>query len=175
MSGLFLFTLDVFLVTRTGIEKRKEEVENMDEKKQIIDLINKQVANWTVMYTKLHNFHWFVKGHHFFTLHEKFEELYSAADEYIDELAERILALDGSPVATLKEVLETASIQEAEGILSAEEMVQTVISDFQALSRELTEGIEGAGNSGDGSTADMLTSIQADIEKHTWMLKAYLG
>ncbi|MED1206069.1 Dps family protein [Heyndrickxia acidicola] len=145
------------------------------EKKQIISLINKQVANWTVLYTKLHNFHWFVKGHHFFTLHEKFEELYNTADGYIDELAERILALDGRPAATLKEVLEIASVQEAEGNLSAEEMVQTLISDFQSLSSELAEGIEEAGNAGDGSTADLLTGIQEDIEKHAWMLKAYLG
>ena len=27
--------------------------------------LNKQVATWSVMYTKLHNFHWYVKGPHF--------------------------------------------------------------------------------------------------------------
>ncbi len=29
---------------------------------QLIQAVNKQVANWTVMYVKLHNYHWYVKG-----------------------------------------------------------------------------------------------------------------
>jgi starvation-inducible DNA-binding protein len=31
-------------------------------------IVNVQVANWNVLYVKLHNFHWFVKGPQFFTL-----------------------------------------------------------------------------------------------------------
>ncbi len=54
-------------------------------------------------------------GHHFFTLHEKFEELYDEANGHIDVLAERILTIGGRPVSTLKECLEIATIQEAKG------------------------------------------------------------
>ncbi|NRG01498.1 ferritin-like domain-containing protein, partial [Paenibacillus dendritiformis] len=36
-------------------------------------MLNQQVANLNLMYVKLHNYHWFVKGDMFFTLHEKFE------------------------------------------------------------------------------------------------------
>lgn len=32
---------------------------------QLIQAVNKQVANWTVMYVKLHNYHWYVKGKDF--------------------------------------------------------------------------------------------------------------
>lgn len=74
----------------------------MANKQDVVDVLNEQVANWTVLYTKIHNFHWFVKGPHFFSLHVKFEELYNEASEHIDELAERILAIGGSPVATMK-------------------------------------------------------------------------
>lgn len=38
--------------------------------------LNTQLSNWFLLYSKLHRFHWYVKGPHFFTLHEKFEELY---------------------------------------------------------------------------------------------------
>ena len=41
---------------------------------EIIGAVNKQVANWTVLYEKMHHYHWYVKGHHFFGLHGKFEE-----------------------------------------------------------------------------------------------------
>lgn len=63
--------------------------------KQVIEVLNKQVADWSVLFTKLHNFHWYVKGPQFFTLHEKFEELYTESATHIDEIAERILAIGG--------------------------------------------------------------------------------
>ena len=79
----------------------------------VVKELNQQVANWTVAYTKLHNFHWYVKGPNFFSLHEKFEELYNEASQYVDDLAERILAIGGNPVGTLKESLEISIVDEA--------------------------------------------------------------
>ncbi|GIQ69227.1 DNA starvation/stationary phase protection protein [Xylanibacillus composti] len=138
-------------------------------------VLNKQVANWTVLYTKLHNYHWFVKGSDFFTLHAKFEELYTEGAGYLDELAERILTLGGSPVATLKEALAVASIQEANGGESAAQMVESVFADFGTLISELNDGIAIAEENHDDATADMLLGIRQSLEKHNWMFRAYLG
>ncbi|WP_433945640.1 Dps family protein [Paenibacillus sp. SN-8-1] len=137
--------------------------------------INLQIANWTVLYTKLHHFHWYVKGPNFFTLHEKFEELYTEAAGYIDELAERLLAIGGKPVATLKETLTIASIQEAEGTLSAEQMVAAVIEDYREVVTQLKEGIHAAEEAGDEASADLLLGIQTALDKHIWMLSAYIA
>lgn len=142
---------------------------------QLISSVNKQVANWTVLYTKLHNYHWYVKGSQFFTLHEKFEELYNEANTHIDELAERLLALEGKPVATLRESLEQATINEAEGHETAEEMVQSVVADFKTLTGELKEAMDLAAEVGDETTGDMLLAIHQSLEKHVWMLKSFLG
>lgn len=142
---------------------------------QLISSVNKQVANWTVLYTKLHNYHWYVKGSQFFTLHAKFEELYNEANTHIDELAERLLALEGKPVATLRESLEQATINEAEGRESAEEMVQSVVADFKTLTGELKEAMDLAAEVGDETTGDMLLAIHQSLEKHVWMLKSFLG
>ena len=38
--------------------------------------LNKLVANLTVLYTKLHSFHWYVNGRSFYTLHTVFENYY---------------------------------------------------------------------------------------------------
>ncbi|MCJ7842684.1 DNA starvation/stationary phase protection protein [Lederbergia sp. NSJ-179] len=141
----------------------------------VVQIVNKQVANWTVLYMKLHNHHWYVKGPHFFSLHVKFEELYNEADKNIDELAERLLAIGGSPVATLKDALQMASIGEVEETLDANGMVQSIIDDFTILIDELNEGMEIAEKAGDESTADMLLAIHTSLEKHNWMLKAFLG
>lgn len=145
----------------------------MSEK--LLNVVNKQVADWTVLYVKLHNYHWYVKGKDFFTLHEKFEELYTETATYIDDLAERMLALNGQPVATMKECLKISSIQEAEGNESAEQMVKNLYDDFSNIAEELKRGMELAAEVGDETTGDMLLAIHQSIEKHNWMLKAYLG
>lgn len=58
------------------------------------NVLNQQIADFNVLYTKLHRFHWYVKGPQFFTLHEKFEEFYNETADYIDEYAERLLAIE---------------------------------------------------------------------------------
>jgi starvation-inducible DNA-binding protein len=142
---------------------------------QLFDILNKQIANWSVLFIKLHNYHWYVKGNQFFTLHTKFEEFYNEASLHIDELAERLLAIGGQPVATMKECLAMASVQEANGNESAEEMVQSISSDFSLLVGELKEGMSIAEQANDEITGDMLLAIHSSLEKHVWMLKAFLG
>ncbi|MGD6816996.1 Dps family protein [Metabacillus sp. 84] len=142
---------------------------------KLLDTVNKQVANWTVLYVKLHSYHWYVTGKDFFTLHEKFEEFYNEAGTNVDELAERLLALEGKPVATMKGCLELSSIQEADGGETAEQMVQQLHTDFTTVADELKEGMDLAAEVGDETTGDMLLAIHQSLEKHNWMLKAYLG
>jgi starvation-inducible DNA-binding protein len=141
----------------------------------VVELLNKQVANWSVLYTKLHNYHWNVKGESFFDLHIKFEELYNEAGEHLDVIAERILALRGKPLATLKEHLATASIKEAKGNESATQMVTQLVEDFRMLADELTQSIEDAEKNEDQPSADMMIQVRTSLEKHAWMFEAYLG
>ncbi|MEW9052820.1 MAG: Dps family protein [Neobacillus sp.] len=142
---------------------------------QLSSVLNKQIANWSVLYIKLHNYHWYVKGGQFFTLHTKFEEFYNEAGLHVDELAERLLSIGGNPVATMREYLELSSIQEATGSESAEEMVQSLINDFSIVIGELKEGMSLAGELDDETTGDMLLAIHSGLEKHVWMLKAFSG
>ncbi len=137
--------------------------------------LNQLVSSWSVLYIKLHNFHWYVKGPSFFTLHVKFEELYNEASQHLDDIAERLLALDGQPVATLKEHLEISEIQEAQGSETAEQMVKTIIQDFETIMKRLKSGMAEAAKDQDDMTEDLLNSIYQSLEKHTWMLKAFLG
>ncbi|WP_318507899.1 DNA starvation/stationary phase protection protein [Bacillus sp. T3] len=142
---------------------------------ELFTAVNKQVANWTVLYVKLHNYHWLIKGHHFFTLHEKFEEYYNEASANIDELAERILSIGGKPVGTIKECLELSSIKEASGTEAETEMVQAIHNDFATIVNELKGAIELAEQNNDQGTADILIGIQKNLRKHMWMLQAFLG
>lgn len=143
--------------------------------KQVLEHLNKQTANFGVLYMKLHHYHWYVAGPNFFTLHEKFEQLYNEATLIMDELAERMLAIGGKPVSTLKNMLSIASISEAIGGESAEAMVKELIADLELLLGELEEASESAEESGDSPTADMLIAKQEWLEKTNWMLKAYIS
>ncbi|MNZ99687.1 DNA protection during starvation protein 1 [compost metagenome] len=135
--------------------------------------LNLQIANWSVLYIKLHNYHWYVKGSQFFTLHAKFQEFYEEAALHVDEIAERLLALKGQPIATMKEYLETSSIKDASGKEDAVAMVDQLIKDFTTIIGELKEGMEAANEAGDETTADMLLAIHTTLEKHVWMLSAF--
>ena len=141
----------------------------------ITDVLNKQIANWNILYVKLHNYHWYVTGEQFFTLHTKFEELYNEAAAHIDVLAERLLALGGKPVATITGCLELASVHDAKGNQSAKEMVQSVSDDFVQVISELRQGMELAESVRDQITGDILLAIHTSLETHVWMLNAYLG
>ncbi|SEF96777.1 DNA starvation/stationary phase protection protein [Paenibacillus sp. UNC499MF] len=138
-------------------------------------VLNKQVANWTVLYVKLHNYHWYVKGDQFFTLHVKFEELYNEAAGYVDELAERLLAIGGKPVATLKECLELSDIGEASGSEKPDAMVRALLADFETVINECKTGMKEAVEAGDEGTSDMLLGITQSLEKHRWMLGSFLN
>ncbi|MEI4801323.1 Dps family protein [Bacillus sp. NPDC077411] len=142
---------------------------------QVIEVLNKQVANWNVLFTKLHNFHWYVTGPQFFTLHEKFEQLYTEAATHIDEIAERILAIGGKPVATMKEYLTLSSVQEAAYGETAEGMVEAIMKDYEMMLSELKKGMEIAQDTDDEMTSDLLLGIYTELEKHAWMLRAFLN
>ncbi|TXR75037.1 Dps family protein [Bacillus sp. BF9-10] len=143
--------------------------------KQVIEVLNKQVANWSILFTKLHNFHWYVKGPQFFVLHEKFEEFYTEAATHIDEIAERTLAIGGEPVATIKEFLELASIPESTYGETAEGMVEVIMKDYKMMLVELKKGMEIAQEADDEMTSDLLLGIYTELEKHIWMLRAFLN
>ena len=144
-------------------------------KKQLNTHLNDLVATWSVMYTKLHNYHWYVNGPSFFTLHTKFEELYNEVTLNLDEIAERILTKGGKPVATLKEHLDISLIKEATGKEETQEMVSILIEDFNTIMDALEKAMESASEEGDDRTEDMLNAQYQSLEKHTWMLNAYLG
>ncbi|GKU78200.1 Dps family protein [Paenibacillus sp. L3-i20] len=137
--------------------------------------LNRQIANWSVLYIKLHNYHWYVKGSQFFTLHEKFQLFYEEAALNVDELAERLLAVKGQPLARMSDYLEASSVKEANGQETAVEMVDQLIADYTLIIGELKEGMEAAQAVGDETTADAFLAIHIALEKHVWMLSAFNG
>ncbi|HYW96180.1 MAG TPA: DNA starvation/stationary phase protection protein [Bacteroidales bacterium] len=144
-----------------------------EETKEVVDSLNILLANLSVFYQKLRNFHWNVRGGDFFDLHEKFEELYGFTATGIDQVAERIRIFGHTPLSSLHDYLETAQVEEAGTDLSSDEMVHQVIEDFEVIESFLIDVFDIASEVGDVGTTDMLNKIIARYEKEHWMLSAF--
>jgi len=134
--------------------------------------LNKQVANLSVFFTKLHHYHWYVEGPQFYQLHEKFEALYDEVNELYDEFAERLLMIGGKPLSSLKSYLEVASIKETSGKSEAMDMVKSILEDIKLLNKELRALLVVAQDLEDEVTADLIIGTMTSFEKHIWMLSA---
>ncbi|MFD2146349.1 Dps family protein [Mucilaginibacter antarcticus] len=144
--------------------------------KPVVDHLNDLLANYHIHYQKLRGCHWNVKGTSFFTLHVKFEELYTAALVTIDELAERILTLGKAPLSTFEDYIKISTIKEINTIgLKDTDMVKALIADMAqliAMERELLEITDKAGDDG---TNDMVNRFMQFKEKNTWMLRSFVN
>lgn len=144
------------------------------ENQKLINFLNQLLSNYFVLYVKLHRYHWFIQGKHFFTLHKTFEELYNQVAIDLDEIAERILMIKGKPLATMSKYLKESTLEEANADDKEIEIVQQLIDDFSQIISEIKDvGMQLTEEMEDEPTKDMLIGLQGKLEKEIWMLKAY--
>lgn len=133
------------------------------------------LADSIVFYHKLHNYHWYVTGKLFFSLHAKFEELYDHFADVVDDVAERMLTIGAKPHPTLASALEAATIKEETGSPSPEDMVKILKADMLAQRDQMLKVIEAAEAADDRGTANLLDDFCDEIEKTCWMIDAWLS
>lgn len=136
--------------------------------------LHKVVCTSYVLFAKTQGYHWNVVGPQFYSLHKMFEDQYNDLFLAIDELAERVRALNFKAPFSLAEMLKTGSVQEKTTIPNAEDMVKDLIVGHELLVKELNEGIEHAEAANDNATADLLTGRLEVHGKTLWMLRATL-
>ena len=148
---------------------------HLDETKvtNVVNALKHLLADFQVHYTNLRSMHWNIKGHGFFTLHEKFETMYNDTAEKIDELAERILMLGCVPENKFSEYLKVACVKDVADITNGHEAVHKVLDTYKLIIEEERKLIELANDSNDVVTADMLTGYLKEQEKLVWMLVAF--
>jgi starvation-inducible DNA-binding protein len=145
------------------------------ETDKITRALNALLANYTVHYQKLRNYHWNVKGGDFFDLHVEFESQYTEALKNIDDIAERIRIFGEIPMSLLKDYVETSEIKETGSNLSSELMVRELLSDYRILLQYMFSCVDVAVEEKDSGTEEMVKVFINHIEKHHWMLSAFLA
>ena len=116
-----------------------------------------------------------MKGSNFYELHAKFEEYYNDAIEKVDEIAERVLTLEGTPLHSYSAYMKQAEIKEVTGVSDGNRCVKEIVGNLGILIRKEREILALAAEIGDDGTQDMINPYISEQEKNLWMLRAYLS
>jgi len=146
---------------------------NENNVKNVVNALSQLLADLQVHYTNLRNLHWNVKGPRFFQLHEQYEKMYDDTAEKVDEVAERILQLDGTPEHRFSAYLNTANVKELEVVKDEKTGLSYVLDTLKALIAEERNVLSAADEAGDEVTAALMSDYLTAQEKTVWMLAAY--
>jgi starvation-inducible DNA-binding protein len=144
---------------------------------KVLGLLDRTLADLSVLSQKTRNFHWNLVGPRFNDLHKFFEGQYDAIEGEIDDVAERARELGGRALGSLKEMLARTRLKEAAAgrSPSADAMLSELLRDHEALIRSLRADVDASASAGDQGTADFLTGLLEAHEKMAWMLRAFLS
>ncbi|MDR0961842.1 MAG: DNA starvation/stationary phase protection protein [Mediterranea sp.] len=146
---------------------------NGKEVEGIVAALQQLLADFQVYYTNLRGFHWNIVGHGFFNMHAKFEEMYDDAAEKVDEIAERILMLGGTPANTFSDYLKVAKVKEVSNVACGAEAVENILNTYGYFIDAERKLLKLASEAGDEGTVAMMSDYLKEQEKMVWMLTAF--
>ena len=146
-----------------------------NEKKAVVDALERLLADTYTLYLKTHNYHWNVTGPMFTTLHTLFETQYGELAIAIDEIAERIRALGSPAPGSYTRFMELSSVKEDQGVPAAEDMIRNLVSDSETVAAAAKRVVGAAGAADDDASGDLGVRRIDVHEKNAWMLRSHLA
>jgi starvation-inducible DNA-binding protein len=121
---------------------------------------------------RTHVYHWNVEGPLFEPVHKLTEAQYTALFQAVDEIAERMRALDAKPAVNANSF--PTGVSNIPASLSAEKMIAELVRQHEGVVRLMRDVVALAEKVDDVVTADLLTGLMARHEKDAWMLRSTL-
>lgn len=140
----------------------------------VVKALNLLLADSYALMANTHFAHWNVEGPGFFALHKAFEEHYEHLFKAIDEIAERVRALDAFAIGGLRQFAQEAGIEEFKGPVAAKDYVASLIVAHEKTIADAIALRDSAEEAGDLETQDLAIDRVKWHQKTTWMLKSYL-
>ena len=140
---------------------------------ELIDKLNLLLSNTQIFYMNTRGRHWNIKGDKFFELHIKFEELYTDLNLKVDEIAERILTLEGTPIHSFSTYIKIATIKELTNVDSATKSIEAIITSLSTLIKLEREILSIANEANDEGTSSLMSDYIRQQEKSIWMYSAF--
>ncbi len=154
--------------------KRKTKTKEMSHSSDVASVASSLLADSYTLYLKTHNFHWNVTGPMFTTLHTLFETQYTELALAVDEIAERIRALNKPAPGSYTEFEKLASVKESVRVPKAEEMIKILVADHAIVADTARKLVDAAEKAGDDASADLGVRRIDVSEKAAWMLRSHL-
>jgi len=143
---------------------------------KVINQLHQLQADSHALYFKFHDYHWNVKGMHFFAVHEYTEKAYDQMSELFDELAERALQLGGKALTCQKMLLETAKCPTiSQETYTAKDVITAVNEAYLYLKQAFIKLREYADEVDDFTTVGLAEDNIAELEKSIWMINCTLA
>jgi len=134
------------------------------EKQRIHLFLNRLLANYFVVHTKLYRYQWFAKGSHVIVLKQTFADFQDRWQKDLEDIAEHIIYLNGKPFATMVKFIKEASLKEAEADDLEKEMFSQIRKDLQTIIKEIEgEGMPIVREANDFYTFYFLLKLQETI------------
>ena len=147
---------------------------DLDKSKELSDLLNDLLANYSVFYQNTRGYHWNIQGDKFFELHIKFEELYNDLFLKIDDIAERILTLGHQPNWKFTDYQKVSKIKESNNVKDGMTSVGEILDAFKIILEKQRNILAISGDIDDEGTNSLMSDYIREQEKLTWMYSAYL-
>jgi starvation-inducible DNA-binding protein len=141
---------------------------------ELIALMNKRLASAIDLESQMKQAHWNVKGPSFIALHELFDQVHTAVEEYVDLIAERIVQLGGVAEGTTRMAAAHTRLQEYPlDIGDGLDHVQAVAKALSTFAQEARAMIEEVTSLEDADSADIFTEISRGTDKWLWFVEAH--
>jgi len=140
----------------------------------LAEALNQVLADSYALMSLTHLAHWNVEGPGFFALHTAFQTQYEELFTAIDEIAERIRALDAYAIGGLGSLAQAAQMKEFAAPLSQEDYVRFLIAANEKLVTDAVRAREMAGAANDQESQDLMVGRITLHQKTIWMLKSFL-
>jgi len=138
-------------------------------------LLFKILSDCYILMVKTQNYHWNVRGPHFYSYHQMLGTQYDDLAEAVDTLAERIRTLGFHVSANYKNFVTQATVEEEVGEPDTEKMLKKLTDDHEYLIREIREAIGKLKETEDEGTTDLLVERLRTHEKTAWFLRNHLS
>ncbi len=149
----------------------KHDVKKNDSQK----LLQKTLANHAVLLHQTLNYHWNVEGKEFHDYHLLFDKQYNQLFTNLDLIAERIRAVGAKVSASMKHLIDTASIKEDNGAVpNSKEMIKRLHDQYHQVIEDMRKSVKELEKSDDVATRKMLEDLIEQHEKTKWMLKSLI-
>lgn len=146
-----------------------------DVRSKVVDLLNARLADCIDLQTQTKQAHWNVKGPHFIGLHELFDDINGAVEDYVDEIAERAIQLGGVAHGTARMVAKATTLPEYPGNISdGRSHVEALSTALAAFGTGARKAIDQSSELGDQDTADLFTEVSRGVDKWLWFVEAHL-